>query len=104
MLAPESEALLDSGNAAFRARDFDGALAFYARAAQASPTHAAPWFGTYMVGKATNNEPLADSALREVRARAPDMQPHPPGAPGAAPTMPSPYSPHAPGARPRGTS
>lgn len=98
-LSPIAQALLDSGNTAFRVKDFDGALAFYRKASLTDPAHAAPWFGTYMVGKAINDAALADSALRMVRARAPEMQPHP-GTPSIpdmppAPVVPgAPYSPH----------
>ena len=92
-LLPLTQALLDSGNAAFRKQDFVGALDFYSKASQAQPGHAAPWFGTYMVGQATKNTALADSALRMVRERAPETQAHPGGpATGTAPS--SPYSPH----------
>lgn len=98
-LSAAAQALLDSGNTAFRVKDFDGALAYYHKASLTNPTHAAPWFGTYMVGKAMNNAALADSALRMVRERAPEMQPHP-GTPSIpdmppAPVVPgAPYSPH----------
>jgi len=99
-LAPLTQALLDSGNTAFRLQQFDQALAFYAKASAAQPSHAAPWFGTYMVGQATKNAALSDSALRMVRERAPGMQAHP-GAPlpegatpGGAPSPTPPFSPH----------
>lgn len=95
-LQPVTQALLDSGNAAYRKQDFAGALRFYAKASAEQPAHAAPWFGTYMVGQATKNTTLADSALRMVRQRAPEMQAHPAEpATGVPPT--SPYSPHQPG-------
>ncbi len=84
-LSGVGQVLLDSGNVAFRQKDFAAAQAYYQKAAEAAPGHAAPWFGTYMVGQATGNKALADSALRMVRQRAPDMQAHPEGAPGAAP-------------------
>lgn len=98
-LSSTAQALLDSGNTAFRVKDFDGALAYYHKASLTDPAHAAPWFGTYMVGKAIDDTALADSALREVRVRAPEMQPHPgtPSLPGAPqpPVVPgAPYSPH----------
>lgn len=92
-LSVRSQALLDSGNAAFRRKDYQGALAYYAKSAQESPTHAAPWFGTYMVGQAMKDSALADSAMRMVRQRAPEMQSHPTGTPQTVPT-PLPGSPH----------
>lgn len=97
-LAPATQALIDSGNIAFRQKKFDAALDFYHKASREQPDHAAPWFGTYMVGQATKNQALAESALRVVRERAPETKAHP-GAvpptlsPGAAGT-PTPYSPH----------
>ena len=60
---------LDSGNAAFRARDYDAALAAYRRAAAGAPDEAAPWYGVYMVAEATKRSALADSALAEVKRR-----------------------------------
>ncbi|MEP7381544.1 MAG: hypothetical protein ABI910_07650 [Gemmatimonadota bacterium] len=101
-LQPVTQALLDSGNAAFRQKDYPAALGFYARASEVQPEHAAPWFGTYMVGQATRNSALTDSALRMVRARAPELREHPSGSPlppggaNAPGAPPSPYSPHQP--------
>ncbi len=96
-LGVAAQALLDSGNAAFRLKEYSKSLEYYAMAANAAPKHAAPWFGTYMVGQAMGDKALADSALRMVRERSPDMQAHPGGvpgqAPGAAPGAP-PASPH----------
>lgn len=83
-------AMLDSGNASFRANKHAEALAFYRRAAAEMPAHAAPWFGAYMVARALNDTVLADSAMRMVRTRAPGMQEHPTGARGAM----TPASPH----------
>ncbi len=100
-LTAAGQAYVDSGNTAFRVKDFKGALAYYQKATESDPTHAAPWFGAYMVGQAMSDKSLADSALAEVKKRAPQMEAHPggapgmPGAPGAAPLgEPAPYSPH----------
>ena len=87
---PEGRAMLDSGNASFRVNKHAEALAFYRRAAAEMPGHAAPWFGAYMVARALNDTVLADSAMRMVRTRAPGMQEHPTGAPGAM----TPAAPH----------
>ena len=101
-LTTVSQALLDSGNVAFRAKKYDAALAFYSKASSATPQHAAPWFGTYMVAKAIGNTQLADSALRMVKARAPDIQAHPITSP---PASDKPFNPHAAGTGvTRGTS
>jgi hypothetical protein len=63
---------LNSGNAAFRSKDFARALRFYSEAARAAPAHASPWFGIFMVGEATGNARLRDSAQREVQKRTVD--------------------------------
>ncbi len=86
----KGKALLDSGNASFRASKHAEALAFYRRATTEMPGHAAPWFGAYMVARALNDTVLADSAMRMVRTRAPGMQEHPARSP--APMTPA--SPH----------
>jgi hypothetical protein len=68
-MTPVSAALLDSGNVAFRMKQYPVARAYYERAAAAVPTLAAPWYGVYMVAQATSNQPLADSALKMVAQR-----------------------------------
>ena len=90
-LTPTAQALLDSGNASFRANRHPEALAFYRRAAAEVPGHAAPWFGAYMAARAMDDSALADSAMRMVRARAPGIEGHPSA--GAAPKSPR-VSPH----------
>ncbi len=59
---------LDSGNAAYRAKQMDVALAKFRQAAESAPQHAAPWFGIYMVANETKDAKLADSAMAHVRA------------------------------------
>lgn len=61
--------MLDSGNAAFRAKSFDLAQRYYESAAKLAPKHGAPWFGIFMVAEATENKVLADSAKAEVAKR-----------------------------------
>jgi hypothetical protein len=60
---------LDSGNVAFRGKAYDDALRHYRAAADAAPEHAAPWYGVFMVGEATKNKSLADSATAMVAQR-----------------------------------
>lgn len=74
-LTQAARVALDSGNAAFRTKGYARALRFYREAADAAPAHASPWFGIYMVGQATHNTALRDSAMREVKKRTVD----PPG-------------------------
>lgn len=70
-LTPAARFALDSGNVAFKAKNFPEALRLYRVAADAAPRHAAPWFGVYMVAKATGNAALGDSAMKEVQRRTP---------------------------------
>lgn len=60
---------LDSGNVAFRARNYEQALRYYRTAALDVPQHPAPWYGVLMVGQATGNRALADSATAAVATR-----------------------------------
>ncbi|MEO7085658.1 MAG: hypothetical protein ABI442_15040 [Gemmatimonadaceae bacterium] len=69
LIGPAAKAALDSGNKLFRKKAYDGALAQYRAASELAPQHSAPLFGIYMVGKATNNNGMADSALAGIRAR-----------------------------------
>ncbi len=76
-------AQLDSGNAAFRAKDYTGALAHYRGAAERQPQLAAAWFGVYMAQSALGNKTAADSAMRRAQALDPGMV-------GGHPTSPAP--------------
>lgn len=67
----EAKAALDSGNALFRAKAYDRALAQYRRSAQLAPTELAPLFGILMVTDVTKNAKLADST----RARMHELNP-----------------------------
>jgi hypothetical protein len=58
---------LDSGNAFFRAKAYDRALAQYRRSALLAPTELAPLFGILMVTDVTKNARLADSTLARMR-------------------------------------
>ena len=62
-------AALERGNAAFRARDYEGALRAYREAAAAAtPDNAAPYYGIQMAARAMGNTALADSAMTRIRA------------------------------------
>lgn len=69
LLGPIAKAALDSGNMYFKKKDYVRALASYRAAAEAAPQHSAPLFGIQMVGQATNNPKLVDSAMAEIRKR-----------------------------------
>ncbi len=66
-------AQLDSGNTAYRAKDYAGALAHYRAATEGEPRSAAGWFGVYMAQSALGNKPAADSALTQAQRLDPGM-------------------------------
>ncbi|HVX38217.1 MAG TPA: hypothetical protein VHB25_01495 [Gemmatimonadaceae bacterium] len=68
-LPPETRAALDSGNSAYRAGQYEKALASYRSAAKSAPDNAAPYFGIYMAAGKLNNKALADSATAAINAR-----------------------------------
>lgn len=59
-------AAVDSGNAAYRAGDYQEARRHFRAAARAAPEVGTAWFGVYMAERALGNEAAADSALRRV--------------------------------------
>lgn len=68
-LNASAAARLDSGNVAFRLKQYDQAMHYYRAAATDVPDHPAPWYGIYMVAEAQGNRALADSATRAVAVR-----------------------------------
>jgi Flp pilus assembly protein TadD len=66
-LSPAARASLDSGNGAFRARDYSQALRLYRAAARWAPTDGTPLYGIYMVAAKLGDSVLADSAQRMIR-------------------------------------
>lgn len=77
LIGPAARAALDSGNALYRKHEYINALEKYRSASALAPQHPAPFFGIYMVGRATNNRAMADSALSEIRLRNGPMTPVP---------------------------
>ncbi|MEO8333435.1 MAG: hypothetical protein ABI664_00585 [bacterium] len=75
LIGPAARVALDSGNAYYRRKAYAAALAEYRAASVLAPQHAAPFFGIYMVARATNNAAMADSALSDIRRRNGPMQP-----------------------------
>lgn len=67
-LPVEVVAQLDSGSAAFRADDHEGALAHYTKAAEIAPDVAAAWFGVYMAQQALGNADAAREALERAQS------------------------------------
>ena len=67
----EVVAQLDSGSAAFRLNDFEGALAHYTRVTEMAPDVGAGWFGVYMAEDALGNADAAREALERARSLVP---------------------------------
>jgi len=70
-ISGEARIQLDSGNAAFRARDFPQALTHFTRVTEMAPDDATGWFGVYMAHNAMGNKAAADSAIARARSVAP---------------------------------
>ena len=64
-------AQLDSGSAAYRAEDFETALAHYTRAAEMAPDEPPGWFGIYMTQHRLGNEDAAVEAFERAQGLAP---------------------------------
>lgn len=70
-ISPELAAHLDSGNAAYKAKDYARAREHYRAVTRIDENAAAGWFGIYMVEQAQGNAAAADSALERARKQAP---------------------------------
>ena len=70
-LSPAVVAQLDSGTVAYRADQFEAALAHYTRVTELDASVAAGWFGIYMVQHRLGNTAAADSALQRAQRFAP---------------------------------
>ena len=64
-------AQLDSGNLAFRGKDYEVALTHYRSATELMPDNAAAWFGITMAAEALGRPEVADSGIERARALAP---------------------------------
>jgi tetratricopeptide (TPR) repeat protein len=79
-LGPAVTNALDSGNAAYRERDYETALRHFQAAVDMDEGVAAGWFGIYMAQLALGNPEAAEAAMAQVRIHAPDaslIQPDP---------------------------
>lgn len=70
-MRPEVVAQLDSGSQAFRADDFDNALAHYTAVTELDPENAPGWFGVYMAHRELGNMEEAQAALEHTRELVP---------------------------------
>jgi len=66
-LSPAARVALDSGNRLYRAGKYPEALVQYQLTAERSPGDATAYFGIQMVGAATHDTALANSALATLR-------------------------------------
>jgi tetratricopeptide (TPR) repeat protein len=72
-LPEEIQQQLDSANAAYRNRDYDGALRHYGEVTRLAPGLAAGWYGIGMTQMALGNGEAADSAMMRVHQLAPEV-------------------------------
>jgi tetratricopeptide (TPR) repeat protein len=72
-LPAEIQAPIDSGNVAYRARDYEAALRHYQVATSRSENEPTAWFGVAMAAEAMGNRALADSARSRINRLAPDL-------------------------------
>jgi tetratricopeptide (TPR) repeat protein len=86
-LPPHIQAHLDSANAAFRARDYDGALAYFTQVSELAPGLAAGWYGIGMTHSALGNREEANAAMMQAHRLAPEI-------PLEHPTRQAPPNPH----------
>ena len=69
--SPAFIAQLDSGNAAFKVKDYERALRHYQNATKIEDDEPAGWFGIYMTELARGNAAAADVALKRAQEHAP---------------------------------
>lgn len=72
-MSAEVQELVNEGNEAQRAGDFEGAMAAYDAAMALDPDHPVPQFGALMVALATGDEVLTDSLSRRLQESAPEL-------------------------------
>ena len=65
---------LDSGNAAYSAKDYARAREHYTRATEMDSTKAAAWFGVYMAEDKLGNHAAADYAMKRATQLNPEFQ------------------------------
>jgi len=70
-LAPEVAAAIDSGNEAYREKDYQAALEHYQEAAELDEDLAAAWFGIYMAQLSLGNTEAAQEAMDRAQSLAP---------------------------------
>lgn len=72
-MTPEVQALVNQGNEAQRAGEYEAALGFYRQAMEAAEDHPVPQFGALMAAMALGKESLADTLAEKLAVSAPDL-------------------------------
>ena len=70
-LPPQLVVHLDSGNAAYRRKDYPAAKHHYEAAIRVDEKHPAAWFGLHMVERAQGNAAAAQRALEQTQKLVP---------------------------------
>ncbi len=70
-LSAATLAQIDSGNAAYRRGDYEGAVAAFGEVTVSAPDDPTGWFGLYMAHQSLGQAAAADSALDKARSLAP---------------------------------
>lgn len=70
-LDPAVVAALDSGNVAYRAKDYETARRYFREATEIDDGVAAAWFGVYMAELALGNDDEAEAAMERAQDLAP---------------------------------
>ena len=84
---------LDSGNVAYRERDFEGALRHYQAALRLDPDEPTSWYGVAMAAGALGDQALLAEARGKVEQLAPQMDPGTHSMPGRGAHPPLPGAP-----------
>ena len=79
------QAQLDSGNIAYRAKDYKKAKEHYTNATQIDSTKGAAWFGVYMAEDKLGNKAAADLAIKKAQSLNPQFDAKNPHAGAAMP-------------------
>ena len=72
-MSAQVQELVNQGNEAQRAGDFDAALGFYREAMELASDHPVPQFGALMAAMALGDQTLADSLTRKLQVTSPEL-------------------------------
>jgi hypothetical protein len=72
-MSPEVQNLVNQGNEAQRAGEYEAALGFYRQAMEIAADHPVPQFGALMAAMALGEDALADSLAERLAVSAPDL-------------------------------